>query len=242
MTNSWEGVIFKLEMARFYIGEMNQDLHPAVEEQWFDYNQLRRTSPPTNRWAPKFFYHLDAFLAATRSVDFVITSTFGKDKKLKEWIATLSTSEQKKREEFHSKYQGKAGPFRKYFLTHLRDVSVHRSGTPFSEVATIGLYGVVYRGGPTKQIPTYEQPQLSTPADPNHPPRKWRDPQITAIQPRPDEFVFHETLPNGENCDHPLFPSCEDYLRSANRLVDDARKLGVQVHTTPVTPPPLHKM
>jgi hypothetical protein len=242
MPDPWDGVTFKLGMANFYLDEMRRDLTPATTDPEFSINQLRNTSPPMNRWSPKFYYHLDAFLAATRSVDYIITTAFGVDSMLekKGWIANLPKVEQDNRKNFKSKYAGKGDPFRKYFLTHIRNVSIHCSGTPSVEVAVLGQWGVYYRGGPTQSIPAFEEPQQLTAADPNHPPRIWTDPVKRAIEPGPDDFFFQEIMPDGRSLNHPLFPSCADYLRSASELVDEAKILEKKEHTQRVTLPPLY--
>ena len=114
MSNLWDGVSFKLGMAKFYLDEMRQDLIPATTRQDYVYCQ-DFTVPPVNLWAPKFYYHLDAFLAATRSVDLVITTTFGVDnnKKMKKWIATLPAHERGIRAAFQSQYDVIATAFRR---------------------------------------------------------------------------------------------------------------------------------
>ncbi len=63
---------------------------------------------------------------------------------------------------------------------------------------------------------------------------------IIAIEPGSDDFVVQEALPDGSFRDHPLFASCENYLQSACQLVEKAKSLAVQVHTHPVTLPPLY--
>lgn len=239
MFDPWDGVRFKLDMAHFCLGEMREDLIPATAERGYAYYQTS-TLPPANRWAPKFYYHLDAFLAATRSVDLVITTTFGIDRTLqKKWIDTLPSLEQTKRKTFQNEYDFIAAHFRDHFLTHIRNVSIHRSGTPQVVVAVLGRWGEHYRGGPTQSLPTFDQPQQRTPDDPDHP-LNWMQPVTFAIEPGPDEFVVQEALPGGSSRDHPLFPSCEDYLQSARRLVDEAKSLAERGHVQPVTPPPLH--
>lgn len=241
MSTLWDGVTFKLDMAHFYLDEMRRDLIPATVELGFSYNQQRRTSPPMNRWAPKFYYHLDAFLAATRSVDLVITTTFGIDNQLKKrWTDNLNTLERTKRESFQDAYDRIAVPFRTHLLKHIRDVSIHRSGTPSVEVAVLGRYGTHYSGGPTQIVPAFEQPQQLTAADPNHPPSQWMNPMKIAIEPGPDDFVVQEAMSDGSSRNHPLFTSCENYLQSACQLVEKAKSLAEQVHTHPVTPPPLY--
>jgi hypothetical protein len=243
MSTLWDGAKFKLDMAHFYLDEMRRDLIPATVELGFSYNQQRRTSPPMNRWDPKFYYHLDAFLAATRSVDLVITTTFGIDKLLKKrWTDNLKTLERTKRKSFQDSYDLIAVPFRTHLLTHIRNVSIHRSGTPSVEVAVLGRYGTLHRGGPTQNLSTFEEPQQLTVADPNHPPPIWMNPMKRAIEPGPDDFVVREVLPDSSPHDYPLFPKCTEYLQSASELVDEAKILAEQVHTQPVTPPPLYAL
>ena len=239
MSNLWDGVRFKLDMAHFYLNEMRQDLTPATARQDYVYYQ-DFTVPPANQWAPKFYYHLDAFLAATRSVDLVITTTFGMDKILKKkWTAILPSLELTNRESFQGEYDLIADNFRNHLLTHIRNVSIHRSGRPQVEVGVLGRWGEHYRGGPTRSLPTFDQPKRLTPAGPDDP-LSWMQPIRFAIEPKHDEFFVQEALPDGSSRDHPLFPSCEAYLTSASQLVDDAKSLAERVHTHPVTPPPLY--
>lgn len=240
MSNLWDGVSFKLDMALFYLNEMRQDLIPATTRQDYVYYQ-NFTVPPVNLWAPKFYYHLDAFLAATRSVDLVITTTFGVDnnKKMKKWIATLPAHEQDNRAVFQSQYDAIAAAFRDHLLTHIRNVSIHRSGMPQVEVGVLGRWGEHYRGGPTQSLPTFDQPKQLTPSGPDDP-LSWMQPVRFAIDPKQDEFFVQEVLPGGSSRDHPLFTSCEAYLMSAVQLVADAKSLVARVHTHPLTPPPLY--
>lgn len=238
MSNLWDGVSFKLDMAQFYHDEMRKDLIPATTRQDYVYYQ-DFTVPPVNQWAPKFYYHLDAFLAATRSVDLVITTTFGIDKILKKWTAILPPPELTNRESFQDEYDRIADIFRSHLLTHIRNVSIHRSGMPQVEVGVLGRWGEHYRGGPTQSLPTFDQPKQLTPGGPDDP-LSWMQPVRFAIEPKHDEFFVQEVLPDGSSRDHPLFTSCEAYLTSAAQLVADAKSLAARVYTHPVTPPPLY--
>jgi hypothetical protein len=229
-------------MAQFYFGEMSQDLIPAAAEGPQIYYQPHALLP-FNRWAPKFYYHLDSFLAATRSVDLVITTTFGIDRMLeqKKWIDTLPLFEQANRKAFEKEYASIAGNFRRHRLSHIRNLSVHRSGKPEVEVAILGRWGEYYRGGPIQSLPTFEQPTRLTPNGPDDP-LSWMQPVRFPIEPQRDEFFVQEALENGGSRKHPLFSSCEEYLQSASQLVEQARSLAERVHTHPVTPPPLYEL
>lgn len=242
MSNLWDGVRFKLDMAQFYLGEMQEDLVPSSAREntsHFIYFRGASTLPPANRWAPKFYYHLDALLAAARSVDFVITTTFGVDKELGRWISTLSSSEQKNRKTFQFRYDAIAKDFRDHRLTRIRNISIHRTGMPPVEVSVIGQWGTHYRGSPNKSLPTFDEPQRSSHPDPDHP-NNWMQPMRFAIEPRHDDFVFQEALPDGSFQSQPLFPNCHDYLRIAGWLIEEATGLYNTVHgTQPVTRPPL---
>jgi hypothetical protein len=245
MPDPWDGVCFKLNMAQFYLGEMRKDLIPATAEPEFFCYQQRSTSPPMNQWDPKFYYHLDAFLAATRSVDFVITTIFGKDKNngFRKWIATPSTLERKERKSFQDAYDLIADPFRENLLSHIRNVSIHRSGTPSVKVAVLGQYDTLHRGGPTENLSAFEEPEKHTVADPNHPPPIRMNPMKRAIEPGHDDFfVLEVSSLDGSARDHPLFQKCDGYLQSASELVDKAKSLAERVHTHPVTLPPLYKI
>jgi hypothetical protein len=241
MHNSWDGVTFKLDMARFYLDEMRKDLIPATATRESYYYQTS-TVEPMNQWAPKFYYHLDAFLVAARSVDYVITTTFGWDKAkaLESWFDTLVASEQRNRKIFQSEYDTTATLFRRHCLTHIRNVSVHRSGTPLVEVAVVGRWGTEYRGGPTQGLPTFEQLERQAAAESDDPPLGWMPLMASPIEPRQDEFFIQEVLPSNSSQDHPLFQSCEAYLQLASKLVDDAKQLA-DLHHRPqsVTPPPI---
>jgi hypothetical protein len=77
------------------------------------------------------------------------------------------------------------------------------------------------------------------PAGPDDP-LSWMQPVQFAIEPKYAEFFVQEALPDGSSRDHPLFPSCEDYLQSASWLMEEAKSMAERVHTQPVTPPPLY--
>src|SRR5262249_29675990 len=136
-------------------------------------------------WAPDFYYHFDAFLAAARSVDFVIRATFGLDRQLESWIKTLPMAEQTNRSEFESQYKNSARDFRNHLLSHVRNLSIHRAGMPSVEVTVNGRLGMAYSGGPSRTLPTME--------------------------PRPTVFSDDPGFPVGwmQSADFPLQP-CED--------------------------------
>lgn len=69
---AWRGVDFKLAEARFFLSEMGKDLESPVTR----YPQLAAIAATganvAHPWQERFYYHLDAFLAAARSVPEII--------------------------------------------------------------------------------------------------------------------------------------------------------------------------
>ena len=66
----WDGVNFKLESAGFFFQEMSRDLiHPRhnPQSQLFFFFMVSTGAIVSHPWQDRFYYHLDAFLAATRS-------------------------------------------------------------------------------------------------------------------------------------------------------------------------------
>jgi hypothetical protein len=76
---SWEDVNFKLGEAGFFFGEMYQALIPASVNGARPAYELDLTAGGgmvDNRWQSRFYYHVDAFLAATWSTADIIQAWF----------------------------------------------------------------------------------------------------------------------------------------------------------------------
>ncbi len=73
----WIGVEFKLAEARFFLDQMSEVLVPP---QFNDPNWRHPAhGPSVVHWDPDFYFYLDAFIGATRSVPDVVQKCFGVD-------------------------------------------------------------------------------------------------------------------------------------------------------------------
>src|SRR5262249_25949285 len=144
--------------------------------------RTRSTIVRTKNWDRPFYAHLDAFLSAARSIPELIQCCFGIDNhpKMTGWVKGLDKDEQDRRGLFKSQFDNDCGKFRDHLLTTARHISEHRTGFPPVTVRVSGRFGVTYRGGPTKFIPTTETPEL--------PPEDSWMAQPTPVQPRATDF------------------------------------------------------
>jgi hypothetical protein len=92
----------------------------------------------------------------------------------------------------------------------------HWTGVAPATVTINGLFGVIYIGGPAERVPLSEARQID-------------DPNLSflakanLIQPKWEDFDIE-----GE----PLFPACRDYFNGARTLIDEGRRIALQVHGT----------
>ena len=65
-------------------------------------------------WQRRFYAHLDAFLAAARSIPEIIQCCFGHDfsRSAQSWFATLNPAEQSRRNMFNADFLTELGAFR----------------------------------------------------------------------------------------------------------------------------------
>src|SRR5438552_225668 len=99
----WQGIDFKLEETDFFLDRMGKVLVP------------RRYTDPTWHpayghggaiWQPDFYYYLDAFIAAARSVPDIIQKCFGWDDKSKDkWPEPLEPDEIDRRKRFQVEFR-----------------------------------------------------------------------------------------------------------------------------------------
>ena len=73
-----DGIAFKLQEADFYRGKICQVLVPASTGS-NPHAYYVSSTISVRQWAPDFYYYFDAFLAAARSIDYVVQATFGVD-------------------------------------------------------------------------------------------------------------------------------------------------------------------
>jgi hypothetical protein len=236
---SWDGVEFKHGAAGFYLGEMSRDLTSAIDRpETRTYAAVHISSPGTivgNLWQNRFYFHLDAFIQAARSIPDIIQWQFGLDPHApKDWTDALSTEELARREKFQKEFAADFAPFRDLPLSKARVMTVHRTGTPPVQVELMGQWGEVYRGSPLQSLPIADRrpapvgdtpaeyvPVISSPATP--------------LEPRAQDFWLE--WPDGNR--HPLFQECNSYLQAAGVLIERTRTLKQAIHgDAALTPPP----
>jgi hypothetical protein len=239
---SWEAVEFKLEEARFNLGEMGRDLRPAIARPKRRGHAASGTNPGAlgaRHWRPQFYYHFDGFLVAARSVPDIIQTWFGFDPPadnrpgLAQWVQHLPAGEEARRKHFRDSFRPLYEEFKMHPLSQARVVTVHHPGTLPVDVAVSAHWGIYKSGltqfvpsgnvrpGPIGNGPAGSAPGISAP--------------LLPLEPRPDQ-VYSIEPPAGTR---PLFPMCEDYLKAAQGLVAEARMIAATVHgDQPLTPPP----
>lgn len=239
---SWVGVEFKLGEAAFYLGEMRQDLTPAIARPGLQASVPYMSAPGTlviTPWQPRLYYHINAFLAATRSVPDIIQAWFGLDPQVnsrpswRQWLPRLPAGEEDRRRRFQDSFRVLYEGFAQLPSSKARVVSVHRHGMPPVEVAVSGIFGI-YQGGPAQALPSADVrpgpvgnspaeyvPVISSPAIP--------------LVPTLADFWLRDS----SGATYALFPTCEGYLQAAGTAVAEARKIAAAIHgNRPLTPPP----
>jgi len=241
----WSAVDFKLGSAEFFLQEMGKDLVPvSLRSQSTAAIQSSAGAIVDNLWQKRFYPHLDAFLAITRSVPDIIQSCFGADPRvnykkrtpIREWFTQLDTEEQDRRRKFQSQFTQHYENFSQLLLSRARLATLHWSGTPPVEVKVVGRWRDVYIGSPLEPLPSSECPHIIAGEDPalqvaaTHPP--------LPVEPTPDSFVLTIASSSG-TARKPLFPECNEYLVEARNIRDKARLICQQVHgSVKLTAPP----
>jgi hypothetical protein len=231
--NLWAGVGLKVEHARFFLRQMQVAIDRPREQRAA---RLEATGAIVDtQWQSAFYANLDAFLVMARSVPEVINSCFGKDtanKEMKNWFATLTLDEQRRRNDFLSAFETTFDAFRSLSLSKARNISVHRSGYPRGvEVRILGCFGISHIGSPVEHVPSVESRPLGPEDDPDDPAVIWASTLApVAVRPTWTDFQI-----DGQ----PLFPECGAYLQEVEALVAKARATAESVHGADVlTVPP----
>ena len=143
-------------------------------------------------WQRRFYHHLDAFLAMSRSVPEIIRCCFGVDPMMRAWLSGLKPPEQTRRRAFQAQLRPLSQTFTTMPLSGARNISLHRTGVPPVEVHVIGRWGP-YSGGPLTSIPQSEI--LPTVAG-NDPALQWAATQPPQpVQPGASDFLL--LIPTG---------------------------------------------
>lgn len=223
----WEAIDFKLGSAEFFFGEMSKDLIPPrsrPENQTLAAIAASTGALVGHPWEPRFYYHLDAFLAVTRSIPDVILWCFGRDSRAGNWFKNLSAEEKERRESFQAEFEDLYLDFSKLNLSRARKVTMHRTGIPPVEINLTGRWGENYVGSPVMRVPSCETmplvegENLALLAAVNEVP--------LPVEPRFDDFELQ--LPSGAK--KKLFPECAQYLSEARSIVEKAKVFSDSVH------------
>ena len=223
----WAGPALKVQYAAYHYTKMAHSLDRPRDA--YTVSLEASGAIIDTGWQRNIYAHLDAFLSATWSIPAIIQCCFGVDpftrrnQQMKVWWDTLAQNEKDRRHLFNDRFKPLHNNFRALPLGPVRHTIEHRSGVAPAAVTIIGLYGVTHVGGPGDPVPLTETREID---DPNL--QHLAKPH--AIHPMWNDFYI-----DGQ----PLFPTCQDYLNSAQALVTDARAIAEQVHgTSTVTAPP----
>jgi hypothetical protein len=213
----WAGVELKLLHAEFHFESMGRSLEPPEQTATNVALQVSGAILGTG-WQRSFYAHLDALLAAARSIPEIIQCCFAEDRapQMRSWFAGLPAAEQGRRGEFSKHFAVRYQAFRALPLSTARHIVEHRTGVAPVEVWISGLFGITYVGSPANLVPESEI-------------RISDDPQLAflgrhhALRPSWGAFKIQ---------DQPLFETCRGYLNKASEVVGDARVIAQHVHGT----------
>jgi hypothetical protein len=163
-------------------------------------------------WHVPFYAHVDAFLAATRSVGEVINCCFGHDTnwRMKAWFESLTRDERDRRRAFSKEFEPHLSAYRDLPLSEVRHVSEHRQGFSDVVVTVTGMFGVTYTGGPTKQVATSEKREDMPPG------MEWLA-KARRVMPMWSDFFIDERN---------LFEAFKEHLNDAQNLIGVAREIA----------------
>jgi hypothetical protein len=185
-------------------------------------------------WQRRFYHHLDAFLAITRSVPDIVRCCFGIDPVMGSWLNSLTRAEITRRKAFQGKFDKLFADFKQLPLSGARNVTLHRSGVAPVEVQITGMWGV-YTGGPLERVPESETPIIVAGNDPALMVASMQPP--LSIEPRASDFSLIVAIASGQQRIQ-LFPECKEFLQKAKNLVEEARMICQAEHgVEKITPP-----
>jgi hypothetical protein len=214
----WAGDELKLQYAEFHFDMLGRSLQPPKQTST---NVALQASGAIidSAWQRSFYAYLDALLSTARSVPEIIQCCFGVDRRppeMKEWFKKLPVDERDRRQEFKKHFKPHYDGFRALPLGRARHISEHRTGVAPVTVTISGRFGVTYIGNAVEHIPLSET-------------RKIDDPDLVFLaHPIPVQPTWNDFTIEGQ----PLFPACREYLNAARALVDEGRRIALQVHGT----------
>jgi hypothetical protein len=222
----WAGVEFKLAEAEFFLEQMGKVLvppgpgtpgwHPAWAGQ------------SMTRWQPDFYYYLDGFLGAARSVPDVIQKCFGWDKKSgAKWPQPLDADEKDRRREFQKEFTGLYTTYSALDLSRVRVGTFHWVGVPSVQTKARVFCGPEYTGRPGQLIPSAAPRQFPPGTDPA---LSALFGQPLPVEPSRQDFTLEIPQGNGTTQSSPLFLECKAYLEAARTLTKEAKEICDRVH------------
>jgi hypothetical protein len=147
----WSAIHKRVAAAEFLLNEMSKDILPPSESARHQPHVaaiLATGALVDHPWERRFYPHLDAFLAMTRSVPEIIRCLFGIDTlpALKAWLARLDPAERARRQAFQSQFDVVYKLFAAMPLSGARNVTLHRTGVSPVKARLMGRWGVIYVG------------------------------------------------------------------------------------------------
>jgi hypothetical protein len=231
----WAGVEFKLAEARFFLEKMGEILAPLRHST--PYSHPARGSYRMTQWQPAFFYYLDAYLGAARSIPDVIQKCFGWDDRSKnDWPEPPDLEERTRRQAFQAEFTSLYTAFHRRSLSRVRTGSLHWLGIPAVRTKAGVFGGQEYTGGPLERIP--DAAPRALPPEPDPPLAVLASPSLP-VEPCWQEFTFEDRRDDGTTEYRPLFEECKAHVQAAQDLVDTAKALCKRTHAAgKLTPPP----
>jgi hypothetical protein len=230
----WQGIEFKLAEAEFFLDRMGKVLLPAhiTDPRWHP-----AYGHSAAHWQPDFYFFLDAFIGATRSVPDVIQKCFGWDERSKdEWPQPLDCDETDRRRKFQARFTGLYVAFHRQALSRVRVGTFHWRGMPSVQTKARVFCGPEFTGKPGQIVPS-AAPRRFPPGT---------DPAFVAlfgeplpVEPHWEDFTLEIPRDDGTTESSPLFPACQAYSRSAQELVKESKELCELLHGESKLTPPL---
>jgi hypothetical protein len=230
----WQGIDFKLAEAAFFLDRMGKVLVPQWVNDPMGHPGYRHSAA---HWQPDFYFYLDAFIGATRSIPDVIQKCFGWDKHSeKKWPQPPDNHEIDRRKRFQSAFTRLYVAFSRQPLSRVRVGTFHWRGVPSVQTKAKVFCGQEYIGKPGQIIPSAVPRQ--------YPPGT--DQALIALFSKPlpvepswPDFTLEIPQEDGTTESKPLFPACQAYMKSADELVKESRALCERLHGGYNLTPPL---
>jgi hypothetical protein len=230
----WQGIDFKLAEADFFLDRMSKILlPPRLNDPTWD----PAYGASVAQWQPDFYFYLDAFIGATRSVPDVIQKCFGWDKRSKdEWPHPPDGDEIDRRDKFQAEFTGLYVAFHRQPLSRVRVGTFHWRGMPSVQTKAKVFCGQEYTGKPGQLVPSAAPRQFPLGTDPAFLAlfsKPW------PVEPSWQDFTLEIPRDDGTSESSRLIPACRAYLHSAQQLLKESKELCDRLHGAYKLTPPL---